>query len=293
MKTLRWTGDRRDPIRLEYHGSPLAWSFPEHRHEGHWELTYLQRGSLRHVINGVAIDQAPGGLAIIRERDRHALEGHGVTMVNLGFTTAIAATLASLPRREDDALRWLDEHPGPLACRVPSGERPRWDAAFDRLGAAIGGGDEMPAMLAVLGEAVLACRRGARDARDAQPPDWLVPLQALLHDVEIDVPDLAVLRRQAGVSREHLARSFRRHLGMSPTRFLSRCRALRLAHALRHEPDRAVGELAERAGFASLTHAARCFRDAFGTSPRAWRRQQGGFQLTVARQAELYHERDG
>lgn len=292
MDILRWPGDDRDPIRLEYHGSPLHWSFREHGHRNFWELTYVVRGCLTHVVNGVVLEQHPGSLTIIRERDRHSLAGQGITLINLGFVSSIPDLLATLPRRAEDTIGWLKDHPGPVSCRIPEVERVQWLASFDRLGAAIGGVNEVPALLAIFAQAMLTCRQAAEVQHGiVNQPDWMGPLQALLHDFERDVPDLSALRQQAGVSREHLARSFRRHLGMSPSQFINRCRAIRLEHHLRTDPERPIGAIAEQVGFASLTHAERCFRTAFGASPREWRRQQGHLQVTEARQAELYHQR--
>lgn len=294
MRTIRWPGDDRDPIRLEFHGSPLAWSFPEHDHRGLWEMTLVRHGVLRHTIAGVAVEQPPGGLAVLRERDRHALAGHGVELINLQFTTAVIAALGQLPRRDGDVLAWALTTEDPLRCRLPTAEMPRWEGLFDRLAAAIGGAEEMPRLLALLSDALIACHRERHRSPEAQAaaPGWLAPLQALLHDHCQPLPDLAGLRRLAGVSREHLARSLRRHLGLSPSQFLNRCRTRRLAQSLLAERGRSVRDLAADQGFSSLTYAARCFRLAFGMSPREWRRQRSGYQLTEARQWELHRERE-
>lgn len=293
VKTIRWPGDERDPIRLEYHGSPLAWSYPEHTHAGLWELTLVRHGLLHHTVDGQALEQPAGSLTVLRERDRHALAGQGVELVNLQFTSAVLAALARLPRRDGDVLAWALESAEPLWCRLPAAERPRWEARLDRLAAAIGGTEEMPCLLAVLAEALLACHAHRHRAGAEAPPapGWLAPLQALLHDHQQPLPDLAGLRRLAGVSREHLARSLRRHLGLSPSQFLNRCRTQRLAQALLARPGSSVGELVAEQGFSSLTYAARCFRLAFGLSPQEWRRQRSGYQLTEARQWELHRER--
>lgn len=293
MITQAWTGDCRDPIQLEFHGSPLAWSYPAHRHADHWEVVFVRLGTLRHTVDGQTVEQPPGSLTILRERDWHALAGCGVELVNLSFTSAFIRAFEQLPHRDGGALGWALDHPQPLWCQVPVAERPRWEARLDRLGAIIGGPEEVPCLLSILADALLACYQAHHRLVDATPPPpgWLAPLQALAHDQEQDLPDLAGLRRLAGVSREHLARVVRRHLGVSPSQFLNRCRSMRLAHLLLAEPTRSVGELAQAAGFASLTYGARCFRKVYGQAPLDWRRQQQSYLLTEARQGERFRER--
>ena len=69
-----------------------------------------------------------------------------------------------------------------------------------------------------------------------------------------------------------MARKHQRRLDMSPQRFY---KALRLEHANRllTQSDLSITEIAVATGFASASHFARCFREAYGQTPSETRRR--------------------
>jgi AraC-like DNA-binding protein len=69
-----------------------------------------------------------------------------------------------------------------------------------------------------------------------------------------------------GLSREHLARLFRRNLNMTPGAFLREER-LRYAVQLLEQTGLSIGEVARQAGFVSTHHFARLVRMSTGMSP--------------------------
>ncbi|MBA3708978.1 MAG: helix-turn-helix transcriptional regulator [Planctomycetes bacterium] len=78
------------------------------------------------------------------------------------------------------------------------------------------------------------------------------------------------LAEAAGVSRAHLARIFRAHLGATPVESM---RILRLdrAAALLVRTNLAINVIAEQTGFENAFHFSRVFRQQYGHSPRAMR----------------------
>lgn len=274
---LSWKPGERTAC-LDYHGSLAGFAFPEHRHHGAWELTVVLSGTLHHTVNGVRLEQPPGTATLVREGDRHGLEGTHLEFANLSFASAYIDGLARTPCRPDDAIATALASADPLWCRIPDVECGRLKADLDGLDVGIGGPEEGVRLLAILVRVLLGCHEQAR-SRHREPPPWMARLRALLGDPARPVPDLAGLRRLAGVSPEHVARTCRRHLGMSPSEFLNRCRVQRAAAMLKADPGRPVGAIASEAGFASLGYFARCFRRAYGTSPQIWRERQSGTDL--------------
>lgn len=83
---------------------------------------------------------------------------------------------------------------------------------------------------------------------------------------------LGQVARAAGASTFYLCKLFRKHLGMTFTEYLSRCRVERAKEMLL-KPTARVSEVAFEAGFQSLTHFNRVFRKVVGGSPTEYRDQ--------------------
>jgi AraC-like DNA-binding protein len=97
-------------------------------------------------------------------------------------------------------------------------------------------------------------------------------------------PSLPVLARAVNSSPFHLARVFRREVGMPIHQYLIRMR-LALALELLAETSVSLSAIALGIGFASHSHFTTVFRRAFGTSPSAFRRTASTLCLRQLRQA--------
>lgn len=84
---------------------------------------------------------------------------------------------------------------------------------------------------------------------------------------------LEELALEAGMSRFHFARAFRRSTGKSPHQYLTELRVERAKQMLAHS-DRPIVEIALAAGFGSQSHFTHTFRRATGVTPGDWRRRK-------------------
>lgn len=87
--------------------------------------------------------------------------------------------------------------------------------------------------------------------------------------------ELESLAEELGVSRGHLGRLFRLHLGTTPAAYLWDYRTER-AHELLLSTGLRVSEIAERTGFSGLEHLSRRIRERYGRSPRELRSEAWG-----------------
>jgi AraC family transcriptional regulator len=121
--------------------------------------------------------------------------------------------------------------------------------------------------LELLGAAVEGTRRTSGHER---PPLWLRRVVDYLQAHVLAPPDVAALTAISGVHPAHLARTFRRHHGMSVPAYLRRLRldwaASRLATS-----DQSIAEIALAAGFADQSHFTRAFRRHTGAPPGRFR----------------------
>lgn len=82
---------------------------------------------------------------------------------------------------------------------------------------------------------------------------------------------LARLAAECELSSRHFARAFRQSTGLSPHRWLMKCRAER-ARELLADRSLSLTEIALSCGFADQSHFTRVFSVIFGLNPGAWRR---------------------
>ena len=83
---------------------------------------------------------------------------------------------------------------------------------------------------------------------------------------------LAPLARQCGMTRDHLARVFRRETGVTPLAYYQR-RRIQVAASQLLRQDRAITEIAHALGFTDSAHFSRNFRQFQGETPREYRRR--------------------
>lgn len=121
-------------------------------------------------------------------------------------------------------------------------------------------------------ELLAACERADPPHRRAAPR-WLARVDDALHAHPGDPPSLEALAALAGVSGDHLARTFRAVHGHTIGEALRRIRIDAACAALARD-DASLGEIALATGFVDQSHFSRIFRRVTGTSPARWREAQ-------------------
>jgi AraC-like DNA-binding protein len=101
------------------------------------------------------------------------------------------------------------------------------------------------------------------------------PALALLHAQPAHPWTTEALAGRVGLSRSAFAERFTTLIGMPPMRYLAQWR-LQLAAARLRESNRSMAQLAYEVGYQSEASFARAFKQAFGTSPGAWRNRRAG-----------------
>ena len=103
-------------------------------------------------------------------------------------------------------------------------------------------------------------------------PPWLADaIQASAEPPQL-AEGLAGLTRRCGRTREHVARTLKQGMGMSPTELITHMRCRYAARELALS-DRSIQEIALDTGIETLSHFYRCFKKQYGTTPRHYRLQ--------------------
>jgi AraC-like DNA-binding protein len=164
----------------------------------------------------------------------------------------------------------------PTTCFVLDGRVPRIACGSRRIvhlgadfmnGLADRGPVPLDDRIASLVESALVRDVAARDV-----PPWLAEFEDVrLAGGMVNARNIDVAARMAGVSREHLARSYRRHFGNSVTGGI-KARRLHTAWDAVTRSHMALADIAGASGFADQSHMTRHFVEWIGLTPAGARR---------------------
>ena len=108
-----------------------------------------------------------------------------------------------------------------------------------------------------------------RDAGRERPTAHAAGLRLLGEQIRLrpEQPwSLAAVANQLGLSRAQASRAFSAHFGLSPGRFVIRCRIARATQML-HDTDLPIGTIAGLVGYADLFYFSRHFKTITGSAP--------------------------
>lgn len=243
------------------------------------EFFLLVKGSMLHKVNGHGVPLRSGDVVLMRPEDAHeiaTLGKEGFSYVNVAFPADI---LSRLKRRyfPDDAAFWGG------ASSLPAKVHPSREA-FERILSATTLLASMPKtrfhierLLMNLLFEVWEQPAGAAGGRCRSLPDWMKSLCEEMERPESLKRGLPKLFKLAGRCKEHVCRSFKRHLGATPTDYVNNLR-LQRAELLLLTSDMKVPDVASECGFDNSGHFHKVFKRHFGMTPR---------RLRVARRSSI------
>lgn len=232
------------------------------------ELFWLERGTGRHHINGTTRKLFAGNLIFVRPEDQHVLEAtddDGFTLINLAYAPAVRLGLLE---RHPHELTPLLAPSTRLPCRVDLSPAARRSSRrrLDGLGAAPHSRIALEAFLLTLLEHLNPQSPPAR----APLPDWLARACEEAQRPEVFAEGAAGLVRAAGRSPEHVIRTLRASLGLTPSGFINQIRMQYAARELR-VTERPIADIALDCGINNLSHFYHLFKAAHETTPRTYR----------------------
>jgi AraC family transcriptional regulator, dual regulator of chb operon len=243
--------------------------FAAHTHD-FAEITLIESGDGKQIINGTDYTLKPGDLFFIRPADRHSIEAgpNGLGVANFAFRAEHAVEIEQryLPNHFQCFRSTADE---PLSIHLDADSFAQAVLLYRTLAGATR--DVLELDRALLNFFAIL-RKPFGDLPLVRAPDWLrcacAEMQRPAHLAE----GVQALFRFAGRSKEHTARELRRHSGCTPTQFV---RHLRLNHAaqLLCTTDKSVLDIALECGFDSQGHFHTGFKERFYTTPLKYRKQ--------------------
>ncbi len=249
--------ERHDPGRLHDHDF--------------FEVFWIETGTATQLVNDRETRLPAGSLCFVRPSDRHAFRNDHAEpcrMINVAFA---ATTADHLRARYGDELAgrffWaFDTLPVIVKLdRARSRELRRLERALD------GGARTLTRIEGFLLQLMGGLMSGD-GASLVEMPLWLATACEEMRDEGRLCEGVPALVRLTGKSHEHVSRTVRRVLGLSPSAWVNR-RRMEVAARRLAETELPIVEVALASGIEDLSHFYRLFKTEYGITPARYRRR--------------------
>lgn len=248
----------------------LAPRYPEQAHDhDFYEVFLIESGRTAHWVNGVTQTLDPGQLVFMRPGDTHAFcadRKRGCQIINVMFRIETAQHLAA---RYHDTIqgRFFDAGgPLPEAHTLSPARFSRAVTVAEQLQTAHRSLAAIEEFLLVLTNRVAHPTSGLNETA----PRWFAEACSAAQSQDVFRLGASGFIKAAGRSHEHVCRTCKAVLGLTPTAFINRIRIEHAAHLLRSN-DASIDDIVESCGFENLSYFYRLFRQQYGLTPRAYR----------------------
>lgn len=238
-----------------------------HSHD-FYEIFFVPRGRAIHTVNGSTQLLSEGSLVLVRPSDTHRYDFFNQAdfeMLNAGIPENVFLRICSYL----DVDRTLFDAPEIPPHRILSGSALHdVERKLKRNENADSTEENYRYYLGIL--PYLVSFFLSAPAAEAELPPWLSGLMHKMDAPENFIAGLPCMLSLSGMSQEHLTRSFRRYLNMTPTAFIN-AKRLNLAAELLLNEQTPVIDVGGLCGFNSQSHFYRLFTERYGCPPKVFR----------------------
>ncbi len=248
------------------HPFHVSETYALHTHE-FYEVFYVVKGQAMHQINGSSQVVSEGSLVFIRPKDAHHyqyLNLFDFEFINVNITCALTAQALRFLHIPQEA---FDAPALPPSIVLTGTQHAEMRSKFLDLSKIPAGPARRRCFCALFPEVLhLLYTQGNLESAQQVVPRWLSDVLKRLDQPDCFTKGLPELLRMTPYTQEHLTRSFRKYVHMSPTAYINQKRLGYAAELLIREPL-TPPQAARMAGFHNLSHFYHRFRDQYGCTP--------------------------
>ena len=253
--------------------------FLPHSHD-YFEIFLTVSGTVTHFANGKTVELSEGSLVFIRPDDVHGYvynnpESAKTSYVNLAFTRGTARALFSYLADTAFSERLLSCDMPPTVI-LQDAERERLLSKLNELNSVTHGDAEALRLRVrlLLADIFVRLFYHTGGNEDDDTPPWLSRLCREMERPENFTAGSERLVALSGRSREHISRSIKRYLGVTPSEYVSGLRVNYAANLLINTNSPVI-DVCFAVGFQNLSHFYRTFKARYALTPYAFRKKYG------------------
>lgn len=250
---------------------------PELHDHDFYEVFLVVKGSVQHEINGLMQELGPGHLVFIRPWDHHRYQKSkniDCQLINFAFPEFLIQEIFDYLKIDNERQK-IDSLKMPPSLILSDIEIKLIVSLYDKM-------HTLPledvslfnTEFRILSIELITkfFRQGIRENYNNNMPEWLSILCKKMAEKENFLMGMERLKDLANKSHEHLSRSFKKHLNISPSAFLNDLK-LNYAANLLARTDMPVTQIAFEAGFENLGYFYSLFREKYTSTPRQFKKK--------------------
>ena len=243
-------------------------------HHDFYEMFLIGDGSVEHHINNEIQHLTAGALVFIRPRDAHffsKFSDENCKLINLAFLSQTFAAITAFLDLYTDTLMHPQQPPTVILNSVDRGhlqtQLQQWGRSLYQDKA-----QSRQTLRALLAHIISQYFSEQSPQPDEIIPDWLLALKQAMQKRENFVEGREALLRIANRTPEYVGRSFKKHLGVTPSQLINDLR-LDYATDLLLNTDLSPTDIAYDVGFGNVSHFYHLFKERWHCSPNLYRKQ--------------------
>ena len=269
-----------ESYRLSFTLMQRPWQYPLHGHD-HGEIMIVVNGEIIQTINGSLTHSRAGDIILLRPGDTHELSGHSLAFYTLMFKSMMLEHIEAVCGHSG-LLNLLMEPKMPPTVTLPHEQLESLVKQLNKAQLVTDANQQATCLPKIFSEIILdhfaifsadnSAGNSVDNSHTDNRPAWLIETVKqveLSHDKSISVADLAAI---ANVSPEHLSRSFRKFMGITPSTYLTKQRLLQACRLLRGTNHKIV-DICYQVGFENLSYFCNMFRKEYDATPRQYRQR--------------------
>lgn len=259
-------------INLLLHTSPL------HIHD-YFEVFFVLKGKVRHVINSEEHILPAGSLVFIRPEDCHLVvpfDTNECEIINLCFSEEILNKILNFYDNKLDIDKILNSKI-PVTIHLAKSEQVILHQKFDTLNVLnpTDANTYHMKLLYLLNDLIVSSFFGnffSIQKTKQSLPAWLSDLCLEMKKPANFIAGTKRMEELCFLSKEHICRSFAKYLNTSPSKYITDLR-MHYAANLLNNSNISIMEISFSCGYSSLSHFYHLFKKYYGVSPSTFREQ--------------------
>lgn len=274
---LSFVPDTPDDDLVLLHQYHVSETYAMHSHV-FYEVFYVTKGQAMHEINSSSQVVGEGSLVFIRPDDAHyykQLNISGFEFINVNI----------VPELVEQAFKWVripkeyfDDPALPPTIKLSGAQHLEMRRKFIELSLMPSGPARRRQFCALLPEIIVLIYSQEDMDKTQVVPDWLSDVLQRLEQPDCFTKGLPELLRMTPYTQEHLTRSFRKYVHISPTAYINQKRLGYAAELLLSKPL-TPPQVAQDVGFNNLSHFYHLFKQQYGCTPLQYTVQYRNIQV--------------